>query len=97
MAIIHHYEQAAWGTHNRMKQEELQEMARKIATSCKMGVVSHHRYGTNNPEQCKDGETWANIESGSMAIDYASEVLPIRYIIHFDCGLVTEIIEIIEK
>ena len=96
MTMVTHYEQASWGTHNKMKQEELQRMARDIAQSCKMVEVYHHSYGTNNPEQCKKGEDFANIKNGSMAIEYESDVLPIKYSVHFDCGFVTEIIEMIE-
>ena len=37
---ITHYEQASWGTHNKMKQEELQSMAKKIVSSCSSGLTS---------------------------------------------------------
>ena len=96
MTQITYYQQSSWGTHNKMKQEELQKMAQKISKSCKITEIYHHSYATNNPEQCKKGEDFAHIENGSMAIRYESDILPITYTIHFDCGFVTEIIEAIE-
>lgn len=93
---ITHYEQASWGTHNKMKQEELQTMAKKIVNSCKFTSEVHHGYGTNDPEQCKKDEDFASILNGSMALTYESEILPVKYVIHFDCGMVTEIIEILD-
>lgn len=93
---ITHYEQASWGTHNKMKQEELQTMAKKIVNSCKFTSEVHHGYGTNDPEQCKKGEDFASILNGSMALTYESEVFPVKYVIHFDCGMVTEIIEMLD-
>jgi hypothetical protein len=96
MTQVTHYQQASWGTHNKMKQDELQEMAKKIATCCKLTDVTHHTYGTNNKEQCKNGEEFAHIMNGSMALRYESEHLPLRYSVHVNCGIVTEIIEMIE-
>lgn len=97
MKSFTHYEQAKWGTHNKMRQEELQAMAKKVASICKLTDVTHHTYGTNNPEQCKHGEDFAYVASGSMALTYKSEYLPLEYVIHVDCGIVTEIIEILER
>lgn len=75
MTKITHYEQASWGTHNGMKQEELQSMAKKIVSSCKFTSEVRHGYGTNNPEQCKKDEDFASILNGSMALTYESEII----------------------
>lgn len=97
MTQLTHYQQASWGTHNKLTQEELQTMAKKIAASCKLTDVTHHSYGTNNKEQCRNGEDFAQIMNGSMALRYESECLPLRYSVHINCGIVTEIIEMIER
>lgn len=96
MTKITHYEHESWGTHNKMKQEELQSMAKKIVSSCKFTSEVHHGYATNNSKQCKKGEDFASILNGSMALTYESEVFPIKYVIHLDCGCVTEIIEMLD-
>lgn len=96
MKKITHYEQASWGTHNKMKQEELQNMAKIIVSSCKFKSEVHHAYGTTNPKQCMENEDFASILNGSIAMTYESEIFPIEYIIHHQCGLVTEIIEVLD-
>lgn len=93
---VTHYEQEAWGTHNKMTQEELQEMAKNIVKNCKFVSEVHHSYSTNNPEQCKSDEEFACVLDGSMALTYESEVIPVKYIIHFSCGVVEEIIEMLD-
>ena len=95
MYTITHYQQASWGSLNRMKQDELQTMAKKITSSCKLINVFHHSYTTNEKPQCRDEDDYVSIENGSMALTYESEYLPLRYSVHVDCGIVTEIIEII--
>ena len=96
MQTITTYRQAYPGAKNPLKQDELQAMAKKIASSCKLIDVFHHTYSTNVKPQSQDGE-FVTIENGSMALTYDSEYLPLRYSVHVDCGTVTEIIEIINN
>ena len=96
MQTITTYQQAYPGAKNPLNQDELQAMAKKIASSCKLINVFHHTYSTNAKPQSQDGE-FVTIENGSMALTYDSEYLPLRYSVHVDCGIVTEIIEIINN
>ena len=89
------YEQMSWGTNNKMTQAELQEMAKKIVGSCKFVSEVHHSYSTNNLEQRKAGEEFTCVLNGSMVLNYESDIIPVKYAIHFDCGVVTEIVEML--
>lgn len=97
MTTITYYEQASWGTHNKLRQEELQRMVKTISESCKLIKVGHNGYSTSNPEQTKAGEEVTCILDGSVVFNYESEYLPIKYVVHTRCGLVTEIIEMINE
>lgn len=92
---ITEYRSCSWWK-GGLKQEEMQDLAKKIFAMGKIKKAFHQGYGTNCPDQTH-GDEWINVLDGGVAYDVECDGLPVSFVIHMTGFEVTEIIEKIKR